>query len=191
MSRNALGRGLGDLLHRARPARVVDQAAAPEPVPVTPNLPGLPLDPPTPSLNSTPTTPPGTPAHHPTQAPHPTPTPATHPAPHPTQPPHPGRLPRFGPAYTPPPEPPEPSGRAYLYAVITADVLLVTFAAIVTFGPWIPRPLSLYLAAAAVLIGGTLACLAIAYQAAPSKPQPQPPSGNPKPSKVRVRLTRL
>jgi hypothetical protein len=71
--------------------------------------------------------------------------------------------------------------------VLVVDVLLIVFAGAMAFGPWVQRPLAFYLAAAAVLVGGTLACGAIAYQATPHRP----PSGSPKPSRVRVRLTRL
>ncbi len=97
------------------------------------------------------------------------------------------RIPRFGPAYVPPPEPRQPSGRGGIYLVLVLDSLLLAFAAAMGFGPWVPRPLSLYLAGAAVLISGTLACAAIAFQAAPHRPSTE----SPKPSRVRVRLTRL
>ncbi len=80
-----------------------------------------------------------------------------------------------------------PRGGGGLYSVLLLDVILIVTAAVLAFGPWVERPLSLYLAAAAVLAGGVLACGAIAYQAAPHRP----PSGVNKPSRVRVRLTRL
>lgn len=97
------------------------------------------------------------------------------------------KWPRFGPAYTPPPQPADAPGHGLFYFVLVLDLLLLVFAGAMAFGPWIERPLSLYLAAAAVLVGGTLACGAIAYQAAPAKPS----AGAPKASRVRVRLTRL
>lgn len=194
MSRKALGRGLGDLLHGARPARPVTRAANPEPTgpqaQPTPSepllLPPTPAEiaPASPSAQAAPTPlPPQDPALTPTPAPSPLGSP-------PAKPTRPGldpRLPRFGPAYTPPPEPEAPPGRGGLYLVLILDTLLLAFAALMGFGPWVARPLSLYLAGAAVLAGGALACGAIAYQATPHRPD----AGSPKPSRVRVRLTRL
>lgn len=198
MSRKALGRGLGDLLHHARPARAVNRAAAAEPIEGTPTESGPPIDshrqecapdpepqaapmpaavtlPPTTIVPPTPTLPQASSQPSPLSAPD-RPVPGS-------------RLPRFGPSYTPPPppEPPGPPGRGGLYLVLVVDLLLMVFAAAMAFGPWVQRPLAFYLAAAAVLVGGTLACGAIAYQAKPHRPA----SGSPKPSRVRVRLTRL
>lgn len=96
-------------------------------------------------------------------------------------------MPRFGPAYVPPPTP-EPVGSHGSYlGVILADLLLLAFAAAAAFGPWISRPLSLYLAGGAVLLGCAIACTPFL-----GAPKPRPPAGGaPKPSNVRVRLTRL
>ncbi|MBL9128365.1 MAG: hypothetical protein JNL97_11995, partial [Verrucomicrobiales bacterium] len=134
MSRNALGRGLGDLLHRARPSRVVDRATTQEPAGPHPSLPGL--DPtPTPepppaakaptelaraggaSLEPAPSGPrsePSTPASAPdAQAP--------------------SGIPRFGPAYAPAPEPSATPGRLLLGTVLAIDAALILFAAVVAF----------------------------------------------------------
>jgi len=190
VSRKALGRGLGDLLHHARPARAISRAAASEPQDLGP-------------ADSEPLA--ASPAPTPEGQPDPAPAaalPVSHAAPlvssPPGQAPDPAsstserpllvsRLQRFGPSYTPPPQPAGPPGRGGLYLVLVVDVLLILFAAAMAFGPWVQRPFAFYLAAAAVLVGGTLACGAIAYQATPHRP----PSGSPKPSRVRVRLTRL
>jgi len=96
-------------------------------------------------------------------------------------------MPRFGPAYVPPPTPEPAGGRGIIVAVILLDVVLLTFAAVITFGPWISRPLSLYLAGVAILIGGLIACAPFLGRTHARRP----PRGAPKPSNVRVRLTRL
>ncbi|MGE3309353.1 MAG: hypothetical protein AB7O66_05225 [Limisphaerales bacterium] len=216
MSRKALGRGLNDLLRGAQPARAVDRATAaenqdpappstPNPVPAAPPAPGS-----QPRSLFPPTSPFAAPKPDPSANPHaatpvpvppiPVPVPVASPNPKPgessrepsapsTSPRFPSpQAPRFGQAYSPPPAPLPPPGRAGLYVLLVIDVLLMAAAGVLTFGPWVERPLSLYLAAAAVLAGGLLACGAIAYQAAPHRP---PPDNAHKPSRVRVRLTRL
>lgn len=185
MSRKALGRGLGDLLHRARPARAVARAAIPEPLELIPTRSETALPAPQPSSATVPQPVPVAPGSIAPPA-HPVPAPPIG-TPKPERPNPTSRLPRFGPSYSPPPEPAEPPNRRALYVVLVVDVLLIVFAALMAFGPWVQRPLAFYLAAAAVLAGGTLACGVIAYQATPHRP----PTGSPKPSRVRVRLTRL
>lgn len=189
MSRKALGRGLGDLLHRARPARAVARAAISEPLDLSqtpPSEPAVPAPEPIPKTVPHPVPPAPVVSGGGVQPANPLPAPPIG-TPKSERPSPSSRLPRFGPSYSPPPNPAEPPNRSALYVVLVVDVLLIVFAALMAFGPWVQRPLAFYLAAVAVLAGGTLACGAIAYQATPHRP----PTGSPKPSRVRVRLTRL
>lgn len=181
MAHKALGRDLGDLLSRARPARLVGRAAAQAPAsaaspaaPETePSTAQVPLE--FPNFNAPPgVTPPSTAAS--AGQPATTPVIQSSPArPHrpfaPERPPQPAPL---GPA-------PIPAGPFFI--LVGLDLLLLGAAGVLAFTDVVDRPLSLILAGMAVVAGG--ACAVFAYLIRPSGPPA------PEESKVRVQLRRL
>ncbi len=205
MANKALGRDLGDLLSRARPARMVahvgSRPATPEPGTGTGPGPGtastapdsvappipqdLPLDPPAAAtavvLIETPVVAPAlAPAPAVAMAP-PVPR-ATPVGRRPFAPPGASGYSASGPAPRANPPPPAGSMAAFLVLLGIDSILLITGAAL-AFTDWVPAPLSSYLALVAVLAGA--ACSALAYLL---RPAPAPKS---EPSKVRVQLRRI
>jgi len=185
--KNALGRDLGDLLNRARPARLVEQVGPrPEPggtpTPAGPETPELPLAPTPPAFQlsaeppsqspSSPTAQPGAPLFA-------TPDPLAPLAQRPAA------SPVFATRQRPPgPAQPLPAGSpGWFYAFLATDVVLLAAAAVLFFTSLVPRPQSVVLAVVAVLIGGV--CGGLAYLLRPDSP---PKAQD---SKVRVQLRRI
>lgn len=180
MAHKALGRDLGDLLSRARPARLVARAAAPTPPLTTEPAPStqppaaaleLPL-----SLPSAATPP--LPAAEANARPDVPPSAIQSPQARQRRPFSPERPPA-----TPSPSEPPPGPATTFYVLLGLDLILLGAAGLLAFTDLVERPLSLILAAIAVLAGA--ACSVFAFLLRPSGPP------RPQESKVRVHLRRI